>query len=128
MKVNVESEYLKSERQGAVLLQLVFIVVEIADVTQISIQLPTREWVEDGVRVNQRKCSIAPQPLATSARCYGNGRDFHCQKRQQAAANRASATFGHGRHGAGTAKEATKSRGCVSRKRGRVRRRQFPRP
>lgn len=42
MKVKVESEYLKSERQRGALLQLVFILAEVAEVLRSNIQLPTR--------------------------------------------------------------------------------------
>lgn len=55
----MESEYLKSERQRAALLQLVFISAEIAEVFQTSIQIATRRWV-GGIRANLRKCSISP--------------------------------------------------------------------
>lgn len=44
-----------------------------------------------------------PQPLATSARCYGNGREFHCHTRQQAADSAAPATAQRARHRTGSA-------------------------
>lgn len=64
MKVKVESEYLKSERQRDALLQLVFILAEITEVLQSSIQLPTRGWVEGGWGVVGRESDEMQHPPA----------------------------------------------------------------